>query len=522
MGRERKPRTNDEALLRFADNVASKEVGPTYDINSMVLKGDEIYHYGYHYPMAKIIRRKPKTINGEKVNPYQTYDGPVLMVLINSTSWRGGCGFGWSTDSVVSSLKGYIKRIADPLGIPVYDVALTGNHGRLVYLSPNEADPEPEIPDLREIPVCPRTNVPTHPGPEPIDDGIGCVAGTVEEYSYQTRSTHYEWSRGELPTGAIIVARTERGDIDYKLWQNGRIIYGEGSWDTRPHTEHKPNDTYKQCPHCKAFAIKHRNWHALMHGGYNAHYQKVRMGWLTYEENILKFGDEKSWREARSALFKLRKQRLAEHAEWTARNSVSFDSIPEVPMGNVKVPVIDFATDTITPAIFKKIKRIERKREREYKQRLRERERQAKEAQLARERAAEEARVRLIELRERMAVGEMVDDTALVWLADRNVTVVDDHATMFKRVHKIDDKLISRSGTTPFEYKVGEWAIAEDYQPTRECGHGLHFAESIEATERNYGAVIIECRVPVKSIVQMGYKVKAERAYIVRVINEEN
>lgn len=546
MGRERKPRTNDEALDRFALSVTSNSVGPSYDVNSMILRGDEIYHYGSHYPMAKIVRKTPKKINGVKVSPHKDYDGPVIMVLVNSTRWDGQTGFGWSTNATVATLRSRIERHAAPLGIPVYSVPLTS--GGLVYKMTDEDDPQPVVPSLRDIPVCPRKNPPTDPGPEPIKSEHGCIAGHFEIFESQSESyifgesteiivqdQAYALDRGgygyrSTRPGSFFIGASIDGSVKERIAEMRGIVYGEESYEYQSSvaTSAKEDNPgvrfdYKQCPHCKAHAVKHRNWQARMFGGYDAHFVKHKMGWLTYCEYIDKFGGIEQWRAARSALVKLQKQRKKELAEWVKRNGVDFNHIPQKYVGNVRIPVLDYATGRISPKVFDKIKRDELKRQRDRVREMKRRERENRRLAIERKKREEEAAKRLAELREMIEAGKMVDDTALEWLARHGVKIVNDEAIMYKRVHHntFNDTLVSRSGTSPFEYKVGEWAIAEDYRPTATCGHGLHFAESPEKTDFHYGNTIIECRVPLASLIQMGYKVKAERAFVVRIVSEE-
>jgi hypothetical protein len=496
----RKPRRNAEAIELWIEHIGTEEVGPWYTVNSIHLEGDTIEHYGW-WPMAKIVRDK---------------DGSVTEVYVNSTQYSGATGFGESTNGLQSGIA-YTIRTRYP-HIPVILAPLTNSN--VVRVTPVDGDDEPVIPAL-DIPVCPRKDVPFNPGVEPVKSPEGCIAGTTTEYEYADYRTVFEWA--EPGPQAFITLRDHYGDGKLRRVEHSagvkRTYFGEGSYSY--HEKVPAGHDYKQCPHCAEFDRIHSVWHALMNGGYyngpNG-WGKIRMGWKQYVANVDRFGSPDEWRAARSALMALRKQRTAEHAEWFARNSMPYDMMPTERRGNVSVPIVN-ADGMVERAVFEKVERERLRAYRSMRRRIcrEERERKAEEKRKAAARA---------EMRARFEAGDfdgadLVDPTIIEWMADEGVEMVEPGvARLFKRVHKHSNgTLYSRSGIGLFEYKVGEWAIAEDYRPSNECGHGLHFAGSVATTDTHYGPVVIECHVPIASLINMQYKVKGERCYVARIVN---
>lgn len=532
-----KPRTNSDALRVFADSILDRAPCESGGVNSIDIRGDTIYHYGSHYPMARIERKLPRLKRGETRRYNSRNDGPVIAVYVNSTEWRGASRWGSSTWQVKSELTGYIEQAARTLGIPVHKIPLTGDGPVLVENV--DGDDIPVIPEL-DIPVCPLKNPPRDPGPEPVKPEHGCIAGTTFEAEYSSDDLVFGGATTALiedqaytlggysapQPGDFFVPRENQRD-GYSLARRAgveRIYYSEHSYQR--HGDGRPSGfTHKQCPHCAAFDDVHRRWQAIMDGwSYMSPYQ---MGYKRYVALLAEHGSVEAWRKARKDLMALRKARKAELADWLTRNSMAFDDVPERDAGNTRVKLIDPETGRVARDVYEKAikdaatakrraRRAALKRQREYKIEQAEREiRMAKEA--------EERAIRMAELRERLDAGETVDDRCLEWIAQHDIPLVERDglqcAVLYKR---LGPNMDATMGRRTFIYTVGEWAIADDYEPTPNCGHGLHFAESIAGTSYSYGPVLIECHVPIASIILMGYKVKAERCFVTRVISNDN
>jgi hypothetical protein len=77
-----------------------------------------------------------------------------------------------------------------------------------------------------------------------------------------------------------------------------------------------------------------------------------------------------------------------------------------------------------------------------------------------------------------------------------------------------------RSAHNAFKYPIGKTVTAPDWDPTGECGNGLHFSPSPIGTEAYCEpARYLECTVAVKDLVVLGDKIKARSCRVVREVD---
>lgn len=187
-----------------------------------------------------------------------------------------------------------------------------------------DQDPEPEH-GQRTIPHPFKA---FDPGPEPVKDYDGCIAGTKVEREFQAMSVVYDWEYSPLgdPDDDNPVAFVTLRDH----YQNGelvpvrhsagieRIQYGEKNWDS----DYDRRYQYQQCPHCKSFYDRHRRWHELMHGsGWGRNSGK---GWTTYRTMMGIYGSREAWLEAARADLRELKAANKVWREWYYTNHVPF------------------------------------------------------------------------------------------------------------------------------------------------------------------------------------------------------
>lgn len=352
---KRKPRTNDDAAWYWAQSMLADEPPSSIDVNSVGVgtrripygraeTGEQLWvshtritSFGW-YPMGVIVR-----------DP----DGRVVRVVTNrdqypskgyaSTPTDQGSVDRWARDAV-SELNRHRPKSRR---IKVEDIPLTGTH--LYYHDgpndhvpsiPREDDPKP--PDYRR--EIPRVFRAPNPGPEPVDDGVGCIAGRVEWYEYED----IDWISGEKELAAqdqAYVLASEPGG--YRMPQPGDFIIEYSSeyssslkahragvdtitWVTNdPHTARHDQGltgTVKRCPHCERFDARHRDWKARMHGGYDSHWNKHK-GYALRCELLGRYGDEEGWREEWRRQGKREYAARKARSEWVKRNFIPFESV---------------------------------------------------------------------------------------------------------------------------------------------------------------------------------------------------
>jgi hypothetical protein len=195
-----KPRTNADAAEYWARSILSEDPPDPIDVNSVGVKverlplplganGEPVYgsrtvvtSFSW-YPMGVILRDE---------------HGVVRRVVVNADRYpsRGFASTPTDQWNVTSSAKTYVDQLNAERGgrervaveeLPLSDSHLPGPSNRL-QVRPTPSDPEPCTDfAIRVPPFFSATN----PGPEPVKDPHGCVAGTIEEYEYvQTEHLH--------------------------------------------------------------------------------------------------------------------------------------------------------------------------------------------------------------------------------------------------------------------------------------------------------------------------------------------
>ncbi len=340
-----KPRTNDEAIAHWASFIQKREPAPCLDVNSIRLRGDTIMHYGEHWPMAVLDRDK---------------SGRVRRIFLNSNSCASG-GWGPGTNSVQYDVA-QAARAKAPSSVKFFDVPM-GADGwvsgdGMIACKPNPTDPRPD--EFYRSCEIPTVFYARDPGPEPVDDGVGCIAGQREEYSFE--ESHYDYFDPELRTQDQAYAvgdllRAPRpGDLTY--WEhyvncmpalryiraeNGVMVWGENPWFD--YSLPRPaNMEYKQCPHCAAFQKLHARWNEAYHGGgYGSGHMRGK-GYKLYAEMMETYGTVQEWREARLTEFRRVRKGREDFKAWYERNHMPASLLPRMGDGDLRyVPRIDLA-----------------------------------------------------------------------------------------------------------------------------------------------------------------------------------
>lgn len=209
-----------------------------------------------------------------------------------------------------------------------------------VWMKPDPNDPRPGW-QRRSIP---RPFEIQDPGPEPVKNPDGCIAGTMTEEPWQDYKTLHEWrymapdtpSAGHhvslrfYPDGSGPVKMEHVAGIE-------RIFYGESSsyYNDKLWGEHTGKGwnagqshngvEYKQCPHCRRFDAIHERWNRIENGDWYSPGKGVdQHAHKTMREMLAKYGTFEAWREA--YLTDLRAVRANNKAlkEWEQRNRVAF------------------------------------------------------------------------------------------------------------------------------------------------------------------------------------------------------
>lgn len=188
-----------------------------------------------------------------------------------------------------------------------------------VWLTPDSDDPRPDRFD-RTIPKP--YDEPINPGPEPVKSDDGCIAGTLEDYSYVTGVYDFHASFIDKLTGEPRIGYGEPyGDL--LVWRNGVIEYVAEQYQTYSwHQPTDPNVDRKQCPHCASFDSLLGRWRALEYGV--SYGDGPRHGHKMWRDMMDRYGTSEAWHEAYIADFRARKAYLAAEREWTERNRVPF------------------------------------------------------------------------------------------------------------------------------------------------------------------------------------------------------
>lgn len=414
-----KPRSNAAAAEYWARSILAEDPPDAIDVNSVGVKNQRIpitrdaqgdvtawgirtdvtsFHW---YPMGQIFRDE---------------HGVVRRVVVNADSYPSK---GWADTpsdqwAATSSAKVYVEKLNAERGgrerVTVEELPLTDSHlpgpSNMLRVRPQPLDPEPSREFRIEVP--PFFNA-TNPGPEPVKDPHGCVAGRVEEYEYEQDEHIGSSPEYALQDQAYVVRMegdygisysmrpgdrprvTERGMMFVARAYNGLLVYGSTAYThdspeavpyrNRPDERHsglKSGVTYKQCSHCAAFDVVHGRWSHRMFGP--AWGRGRGKGWKQYSELIAAHGDEDGWRDARREAVRESRRRRAEHAEWTERNFIPLGAVSTDRWGLPLLPH-GYAMRKDADVHFKlkrERERQERRRQREAEERQRERDRIAR------------------------------------------------------------------------------------------------------------------------------------------------
>jgi hypothetical protein len=122
--------------------------------------------------------------------------------------------------------------------------------------------------------------------------------------------------------------------------------------------------------------------------------------------------------------------------------------------------------------------------------------------------------------------GVVIDLTELdltdsaTWIEFHRVNVTDGQAALFKAV---DQDFVAGQGHRPTSYTVGSTVVADDWEPIRECGNGLHFGAAPTLAKSYYQGSgeprFLEVSVPVEGLVVLGDKCKARSCTVVREVD---
>lgn len=318
-----KPRTNAEACSYWADGILANEPQPEIRVNSIHVRGDVVYSFGYHFPMGIIVRNRR---------------GRCVRVLLNSDHYGGASGFA-NTGGDQSSCRTEANHRAREASwdVEVWSIPLTDSGIKEIQCRPREGDPEPPYPRL-EVPTY---FYRTDPGPEPVKDPHGCIAGTSEWFETPvtrlTREEHLWLPCKVYGDGDGYFTHESQGD------EVVAINYGEESYSYQHYNRlgvREPSGvTYKQCPHCKIFDAIHERWSQAYHG---PRWGRERgRGYERYVEMMETYGSEAEWREARLRDWRRVREGRKAHAEWRERNFIPFSAVSWTRLDWVSVPNID-------------------------------------------------------------------------------------------------------------------------------------------------------------------------------------
>ena len=293
-----KPRTNADAVNFWAAHaLVDDSQANSGDTNSIVITRDVVYSFGMHYPMGRIARN---------------VHGRCVEIILNADYYPCRGFASTPNDQWNVKIAAEDVRKLDPR-ITVRTVWLSSYnlpHG--IQIQPRANDPEPPARVQREVP---KRFTAFEPGPEPVDrESHLCVAGRVEEYSYQDDHMLIGDYRGRG-----IVVRKGRWLYERKSY-NGTIV-----WGSEPHRPHQDRVTYKQCPHCATFQLRHRIWTVLMRGGYHPQTYKKVKGWDSYQAQLHAHGGWEGWLEAWRADNRRVSEAREAREQWVKRNHIPLD-----------------------------------------------------------------------------------------------------------------------------------------------------------------------------------------------------
>ncbi len=324
-----KPRTNADTIERWADSILEREPAPSYEVNSIIVSNDVVFSFGRHWPMG-VIERGP---GGKVRRVYLNSDHCSSMGFANTD------GDQWTVTlaAQAAAAKMGAEIVKRPMGTG-WRVSGDG----MVECRPNPSDPRPPSDWSCEIPTV---FYATNPGPEPVDDGVGCIVGHSEEYTYQTTESHYHGLSlpARIPLGAHPRGRMNPGttyeSVEYVVEHTGRLTWRKPHyWETFGGQSSANED--KVCPHCLTFAKLHARWREQYAGPYRG--RNRGKGWRLYSEMMERFGTADEWREQRLVEFRRVREGRKTFAAWRERNYMPVASLPAQGSGPLNyVPRLD-------------------------------------------------------------------------------------------------------------------------------------------------------------------------------------
>lgn len=220
--------------------------------------------------------------------------------------------------------------------------------------NPQPNDPRPEYPH-REID---KPFAAIDPGPEPVKDPEGCIAGQSRTELVDER--HYI-KRDELLDGEDFEdAGTSAGDYVWVTRAGKKTTY----WGSERHRyeEERHSDipihtsTYEQCEHCRAHQARHDSWDEFMNGNRWTHPRG--RGYRQMVEYLERFGSREAWMQAYKEEGREVRAGQAAFREWEERNRTPFFDGIELVDGRVTNAPDTGEVDAFQRAVADEKKRI--------------------------------------------------------------------------------------------------------------------------------------------------------------------
>lgn len=347
-----KPRTNYDAVQYWADSILTNERAPELIVNSIIVRNDTVYSFGTHYPMGKIFRWLDT--------------GKVRRVVITSDFYpsRGFASTPTDQGNVESCAREAVRELRN---VELEFAPLSGYQFKSgIPCLPKASDPALERPYIE----VPRYFFAADPGPEPVKTNEGCIAGQVEEYSYQTDAHIFDPSDAR-PSDFLYIHRigANYSSLKARRAANGVIVWVDETFNhwhrADLHREH-PNAHVEVCKHCSSFADHHRTWSARYHGGYAAG-ERVK-GFKLYTRMMETYGSEAGWREAYREEWRRVRNGRKYIEGWIERNFIPLSAVSTDADG---IPILDsdgHAMRKDSEAYFRKLRerqRVQRRLQRE-------------------------------------------------------------------------------------------------------------------------------------------------------------
>ena len=259
----------------------------------------------------------------------------VDVVTINRDGTYTLRNGGWDTVTTMDRIRTYS---------PVRGTLFSERGEWFVRMTPDANDPAPTRVE-RSIPK-PYTSV--DPGPEPVKNDEGCVAGqliTTEHVNEVVETWRKDMREGdelvEVVDESSITSDGGYDRVKVKRSWNSHSYIGEGAqpyqdegWGNLDdnHNRHGgtfTNDdgetvTYVQCSHCKDFDTVYEGWRFRMYGERWSRRFDAPGGYSVYADMIERFGTEEAWHEAYIEDLRERRAYLQAEREWDQRNRIPF------------------------------------------------------------------------------------------------------------------------------------------------------------------------------------------------------